>query len=332
MVMGTVRAVNDDGTIAVECSNNIFYPKVRLLGYTYNNGESGISYKISAGMAVVVFIEGSLLFAIPVSGVGKIKEKLGDIGFYDRSTDTKMVLHYGKGLQFRAGNYVHMLMNAVNKGLYALAMRIGIGTDHYKCEIEDKEKHYGKIVIRDSNQKVIGNLAFGDDGEQDDGAVLNLQIDKNGKFIAKQKQKGELSYDTDGTVKLDTIKELSVSTDQSSVDVTSDKIDLSAGNEITIDGKSKVTLKVGSDTIVADTTKVTVNGTTAVEISAGGGKIKIGPAFVTMNNGSQFVALAIPLLTLLVSHTHVDPLSGTTGTAIIMGDPSQVVSKGVQAN
>ena len=332
IVTGTITVINDDGTVAIECSNGSKYKQVRMLGYAYNNGDSGMSQKLMVGMAVAVFVEDAMVFAIPIGGVGTTKDSEGDISMYDHTTESKIGIRYGVGLQMKAGNYVHMFLNALNKGIYALAMRLGIATDHYKLEVEDKDRHYTKLVIRDGNYSEIANISAGDDGGQDGDAVLNIQVDKDGKFIIKQKQKGEISFDTDGTVKFDTVKEFNITTDQNTVKSDSDTITLDAGKEIDLTGQSKISLKVGSDIITLGNTEVKVNGATAIELNAGANKIKIGPAFVQMNSGSQFIALAIPLLQLLATHTHIDPLSGVTGTPILTGNPVDVVSKGVQSN
>lgn len=296
---------------------------MQVLGLTHGSGKSGLVAMLAVGMPVVVFSEGAYLFAAPVNSGKDVGNRQGDIGFYDEDTGSVAQMHHGQGFQIKAGEYVHMFFNAITHGIYALSQKLTFASDRYKIQVEDdKNAHYGEIDIRDKDYNTILHIAFGEDGKTDDNAILNIKIDKDGTLTLKQKQTGEIKFDKDGNMYMSDIQKFT-SNAKGDVNVkTQGKFGLTSNDAMKFDA--------GTADVTVDGNQIKINGKTAITFTAGQ-EVKIDPAFVTLAEGNQFIALALPLLQLLVSHTHTDPLSGTTGPALLVGDPSSFISKSVKS-
>jgi len=175
-----------------------------------------------------------------------------------------------------------------------------------------------KISVKEttSDKEPIAFLEMGSH-EQEDGTMLSLTVKESGLVNAYEtirlsfNKNGDVIWDVEGSVFWNVFGEFNLFTDKD--------INIKTEKQLKLDAKTTANLK-------------SVNGTT-VESTMGTvdlkGTLTNVDNLLIVDNGTQPVALAIPLLTWLASHTHMSVAPGTpTGPALPPPTPS-ITSKSI---
>lgn len=344
MVKCTVAGVNKNGTVNMSCANGGHYKNVYLLGQNTGNTIGMINMPV-IDMPLIAFIDKATIYAMPISRNSAEGDMPGDIGMYDTATHSSIKMVKNKGAEIKVGSYLHLFFGAVKGIILGLFNRVDLASKRYKFRlIDDDESKCGIIEVFDKDYNKTLAITFGDDAEQDSDAILSVHQHIDGTVTIKQNDNTNIEYNEDGSITF-ACKHYELSTEHSNVDIqddiiinTDNKTNINA-DEVNIEAGTKFSAK-GSDGLMEMTTSnvkiesngtIKLNGQILMQIDVSGNTVKVNPAMVELAGGSQFIALAIPLIQLFLSHTHIDPLSGTTGTAIPMGDPSSILAKKVTA-
>lgn len=321
MYPGVITSVNKDLTVNIVCDIGIKYNNVHLLGQTTGNTVGFVNVP-RAGMPIVALVENGLIYALPIAIGSATGDLPGDTGMFDTTTSSSVKMVHRKGIEVKAGPSLSMFFSSVKGALFGILKRIALATNLYKMDVQDDDqKKVGKIDIYDKNYKKTLSINFGEDGGMDNDAIVSIYQHPDGTIELAQNNNTTIEYNENGNITFK-CKDYEVDNDKYIIKADT-SIEESVNNKkITIDSSK---IKLNSDG------NIEIDGQVMVTLNANGNKIEINPALIKMAGGSQFIALAIPLLQLLITHTHIDPLSGTTGTAILTGNPTDMVSKSVMS-
>ena len=358
MHLGIITGVNANNSVNIACDSGLRYNNVRLLGQTVGNTSGFINVAV-VGQPIVAMVDNGLVFACPISVSSDAGDMPGDTGMYDQVSNSSVKVLRGKGVEIKAGRALSIFLSSLKGAFIGLFKKIAVATNLYRVAIKDtKDEHSGKVDIYDKDYNKTASLTFGEDGELDNEAKLAINISTNGDIELTEGEDLDLNISNDGGIELTEgddldlnisndgdytldLKKYVVKNDNntitmddnykvshgstSNMELTESKAEIKGGNEmIKLDGS-------GAKIEISSNGTVTINGQVMIKLN-GGKNIEISQAMIKMAGGTQFIALAIPFLQLLVTHTHIDPLSGTTGTAILTGSPTDAVSKNVMAD
>ncbi len=161
----------------------------------------------------------------------------------------------------------------------------------------------------------VAQLQIGSHGNGDD-RILSLLIKESGQDGAADKI--ELSLGKDGSVKWHVTKDVEWTVD-GDFKVKSKNLNLEASDAVTVKGKT-----------------IDAEAQSGVKIKASAGNVEVEALLVKLNNivqagGTQPVAMAIPLITWLVSHTHTSGPPGSPTSPPVVPPTGSISSQSLFA-